>query len=707
MMKERGGRNGPASASSSSRSLGSTAARALLLLPLGLAFFALILQVRKEEELRWSAAAWWRREQRGGESRVLHWKIEKTLVSTNGKKKKNSTSFSSFLVSKKKKNQHRSGLRPRPRSNSASQSRSPEGPSQRELSVLFLCCWFSPAFLLLFHHHRQSPSLSLFLTHTPFSPFSSKHSETPKKHNSSRPASTKASRAARAGTTTTTDGGGGASSSSSTAEKASSSTSSTKPTAKKSLGGSGSGDNYTPKTPPVREDWALADGGWRPSSFADLDDNGSTLPKLAFITTTSEPYDQIRLWYEYHRSIGVSLFYLFVDGAAATPQVSARLRRLPGVVVVPRDADLKARHAASRVWNETWLSAFFHKPCNHELFVLQSLNMEVGIALAERDGADWLLHIDTDELMYPGSGPEYSLQTVLAAYPASVDTVVFPNYEALPERDDVSAPFDQVTLFKRNYHHVVSDAYFRSYHAVARGNPNYFITYGNGKSAARVRPGLRPNGAHRWYSYARAPREETSDQSAVLHYTYDRFDDLKSRRDRCDCAPTEDDAKRCFILPFDRMAFLAASMKTDAELLKWFRERLVWNDPAVVTDLLKSGLFVRLFAPQMFMRGAEAALASGLGVSGPPDDPQAEAAAVAAAVADPENPRWGSKEVLRGTRGSIAEEDLAKAAANAAAAAAASAAAKVAGGAAGGGGGGAKAAGVEAAKTAAGRRRWR
>lgn len=47
-------------------------------------------------------------------------------------------------------------------------------------------------------------------------------------------------------------------------------------------------------------------------------------------------------------------------------------------------------------------------------------------------------------------------------------------------------------------------------------------------------------------------REEQCEQSAVLHYTYNRFEDLKSRRDRCDCAPTEEDAKRCFILPFDR-----------------------------------------------------------------------------------------------------------------------------------------------------------
>ena len=560
---------------------------------------------------------------------------------------------------------------------SASRSRSPEGRSQRENSIIV---FFFSIFNRFHHffvdaHHNTTRFL-----------FSSTNNKTLQIKTNSRPgsASSKASRAARAGSSSDAAGGGAASAAATTA---------TSSRAKKS-----GSDDYTAKTPPVREDWALADGGWRPSSFADLESSSSTLPKLAFITTTSEPYDPIRLWYEYHRSIGVSSFYLFVDGAAATPQISARLRRLPGIVVVPRDDDLKARHASSRVWNETWLSAFFHKPCNHELFVLQSLNMEVGIALAERDGVDWLLHIDTDELMYPGSGPEYSLQTVLAAYPASVDTVVFPNYEALPERDDVSAPFDQVTLFKRNHHHVVSDAYFRSYHAVARGNPNYFITYGNGKSAARVRPGLRPNGAHRWYSYNRAPREETSDQTAVLHYTYDRFDDLKSRRDRCDCAPTEDDAKRCFILPFDRMAFLAASMKTDAELLKWFRERLVWNDPAVVTDLLKSGLFVRLFAPQMFMRGAEAALAAGLGVSGPPDDAAAEAAAVATAVADPNNPRWGSKEVLQGTRGSIAEEDVSKAIAAAAAVNAAAAANANAAKA------GSGKAGVEA-KGAAGRRR--
>jgi hypothetical protein len=59
-----------------------------------------------------------------------------------------------------------------------------------------------------------------------------------------------------------------------------------------------------------------------------------------------------------------------------------RLAKLAGVTVIPRDEKLKYRHAHSRIWNETWLSAFFHKPCNHELFVLQSLNMEGKLGMA-------------------------------------------------------------------------------------------------------------------------------------------------------------------------------------------------------------------------------------------------------------------------------------------------------------------------------------
>lgn len=66
-----------------------------------------------------------------------------------------------------------------------------------------------------------------------------------------------------------------------------------------------------------------------------------------------------------------------------------------------------------------------------------------GIKLARAEGAEWVMHVDTDELMYPGGAPHYSLQAVLAAVPRHTDTVVFPNYESLPERDDVADPFTE------------------------------------------------------------------------------------------------------------------------------------------------------------------------------------------------------------------------------------------------------------------------
>ena len=99
-------------------------------------------------------------------------------------------------------------------------------------------------------------------------------------------------------------------------------------------------------------------------------------PHIAFIVTTSDSLQQIKVWLAYHRAIGVTNFYIFADGQAAGADVVAALRAQRGVTVVLRDAELKRRHEASRIWKESWLSAFFHKPCNHELFVLQSLNME-------------------------------------------------------------------------------------------------------------------------------------------------------------------------------------------------------------------------------------------------------------------------------------------------------------------------------------------
>ncbi|KAM3288707.1 glycosyltransferase-like [Capsicum chacoense] len=345
---------------------------------------------------------------------------------------------------------------------------------------------------------------------------------------------------------------------------------------------------------PYFRDWKFKFGS---SSVSDLK------PKISITTSTSAGLEQILPWLFYHKVIGVSNFFLFVEGKAASPNVSKVLESIQGVRVIYRTKELEDAQAKSRIWNETWLAGFFYQPCNYELFVKQTLNMEMAIVMARKAGVDWIIHLDTDELLHPAGASEYSLQRLLADLPEDVDMVIFPNYESSVERDDVKEPFSEVSMFKKNFDHLPKDTYFGNYKAATRGNPNYFLTYGNGKSAARIQDHLRPNGAHRWHNYMKSPKEIKLEEAAVLHYTYPKFSDLTSRRDRCGCKPTKEDVKKCFMLEFDRAAFIIASTLTEEEMLRWYREHVVWTDKALTRKLIKKGVLTRIYTPMSIIQG--------------------------------------------------------------------------------------------------------
>jgi hypothetical protein len=86
---------------------------------------------------------------------------------------------------------------------------------------------------------------------------------------------------------------------------------------------------------------------------------------------------------------------------------------------------------------------------------------------------DWIIHLDTDELIHPVGTQEYSLRQLLSDVPGNVDMVIFPNYvsetalsrilfdllnsstfnyacmlllpqESSVERDDIKEPFTEV-----------------------------------------------------------------------------------------------------------------------------------------------------------------------------------------------------------------------------------------------------------------------
>ncbi|KAK9181015.1 hypothetical protein WN944_024152 [Citrus x changshan-huyou] len=203
-------------------------------------------------------------------------------------------------------------------------------------------------------------------------------------------------------------------------------------------------------------------------------------------------------WIFYRKVIGVSNFFLFVEGKLASPAVSNVFESIPGVKVIYKTRELEEQQANIRIWNETWLSRFFYKPCNYEVFVKQSLNMEMAIVMARDAGMDWIIRLDADELIHACNIQEYSgLLSSMHNASKQTSASLYPGGESCIERDDMKEPFSEVSMFKKNYDHLPKDVYFGNYREAARNNPHYFLTYGNGKAAARVQDHLRPNGAHR------------------------------------------------------------------------------------------------------------------------------------------------------------------------------------------------------------------
>ena len=62
------------------------------------------------------------------------------------------------------------------------------------------------------------------------------------------------------------------------------------------------------------------------------------------------------------------------------------------------------------------------------MLYLDTLFVVLNLLKYQDAGMDWILYLDTDELIYPAGAREYSLRRLLLDVPPNVDMVIFPNY---------------------------------------------------------------------------------------------------------------------------------------------------------------------------------------------------------------------------------------------------------------------------------------
>jgi hypothetical protein len=195
---------------------------------------------------------------------------------------------------------------------------------------------------------------------------------------------------------------------------------------------------------------------------------------LAIVSLVKSPH-AFETWFNYHKKImGVDRFYIFMDDDRENLGLSD-----PSLILIKNWKDRLGYQFNSKI----------DEPAN--VRVRQDLIVREGMRMAEADNIKYIVHIDSDELLY---GPRPAAKT-FARY--SAGAFHMKNSEMAPDRKDYKNCFLEGTYFHKD--------------------PSKFIAYGNGKAGGVVGKS-EPRGPHRFESKFSGVVEIPEEDLKILHY---------------------------------------------------------------------------------------------------------------------------------------------------------------------------------------------
>lgn len=320
--------------------------------------------------------------------------------------------------------------------------------------------------------------------------------------------------------------------------------------------------------------------------------------RAAIVTTLRDAAATLESFVGYHRAIGFHHFFLFFDDPADSMLGWARLQ--PDITAIARDGDLeKAWRGLSR-WNQA------AEHVDREVMSRQILNTEHAMNRARAMGLDWLLHIDADELFCLPGGDAAAHFASLATQPP--DAATYLNFEAVPEAEDSGDFFRNVSLFKMP---LLRPPGPQAQALIARAGQRadaYFHFYGNGKSAVRLASdGMLPDSVH---GFSRPAGHAAAQFRApfILHYAccgfaafWQKYANLGRFADKWWGKIDIAGSIGSFHLEA-RDAVMDAVEKGEPEAARrFYRSRLMINDAALVTQMIRHGLLGRITDPQKIL----------------------------------------------------------------------------------------------------------
>ena len=266
----------------------------------------------------------------------------------------------------------------------------------------------------------------------------------------------------------------------------------------------------------------------------------------------------------YYLHVGFSRLYLYLDDPNDASVGVTRRYPTDRVTVRVRDAAFECEWEGLPSWSRLRLYAAT------EVQARQMLNCEHAIARCREHGDEWLLHVDSDELLYlPGtesgmSGAGRAGGGALQRHLAELERLgailfTYRNLEAVPEALECVDPYRVVSLFKQHpgqldEHHPAVAAAMRYWSEAPEAGGELFRFYANGKSIVRVHEAIREAcSVHEWnlpskhvaataamtnnrqlrhshYVYHQLMRHEEAGGAVLLHFAVCSFETFWRKR---------------------------------------------------------------------------------------------------------------------------------------------------------------------------------
>jgi hypothetical protein len=291
----------------------------------------------------------------------------------------------------------------------------------------------------------------------------------------------------------------------------------------------------------------------------------------------------------YHLALGIAYIYIFFDDPE-DPAIQVALQ-FSDVTAIPNDEALQVQQALGNV-----LYPNYGPHVGYEVMACQILNVETAIQLALDQGMDWILHIDGDELFYPGQMMALDWFDQVSD---DISQVTFLNHKAAPEVFEVEDYFRDVTLFKKNLA-ALEPGLCTELQKVS-SKSQYFLAYQNGKSAARIHPTLLPNSVHS-FDIPECHTLVTSFPS-ILHYLNCGFQNYYKKYAQLGNFPDYwwRSKSNPIRVPFhlaSRDAYCSGDRTCMAAL---YQEFILYSSPETNQNLIEKGILTRISYPSQLL----------------------------------------------------------------------------------------------------------